>query len=161
MLGRNFAMISRPGGAMDAFIRSQIHELKRTPSRMPRPSQCMIVTEIAPRSVAGEAGGAAKDLLASLDGEPPAALAPHTHPHRGDERRWVFYSRPRHELVEIHATGIEPGVTLQLTPDAIKERFDPRKSGPFELEALWEARDWRALEKTSSETLAAYGKERD
>jgi hypothetical protein len=147
---------------MDAFIRAQIHELKRTPNvRMPRPAQCMIVTEVAPRSLAGEAGVAVKDLLVSLDEEPGAALVPQTCLYRADAHRWVFYSRPRHERIELHATGIEPGVTLQHTPDAIKERYDPRKSSPTELEALWEARDWAALEKLSRDTLAAGGEDRD
>jgi hypothetical protein len=73
----------------------------------------------------------------------------------------VFYSRPRHERIELHATGIEPGVTLQHTTDAIKERYDPRKSNPTELEAIWEARDWAALKSLSTLTLAAYGQDRD
>ncbi len=149
-------------GTLDAFIRAQMRDLQRTPNvRMPRPAECMIVTELAPRSLAGEAGVAVKDFLVSLDDEPAAVLVPQTWFYRGDAHRWVFYSRSRHEQIEIHATGIEPGVTLQHTPDAIKERYDPRKSSPTELEALWEARDWPALQKLATETLAAYGKERD
>jgi hypothetical protein len=147
---------------MDEFIRAQVRELKRTPNvRLPRPAQCMIVTKLAPHSLAGHAGVAVKDLLVSLDGEPAASLSPQTYAHARDEHHWVFYSRPRHELVLLHATGIEPGVSLQLTTDAIKERYDPARSSPSELECLWEARDWAALEKLSQSTLAAGGKDRD
>ncbi len=147
---------------MDEFIREQIKELKRTPNvRLPKPAQCMIVTELAPRSLAGEAGVAVKDLLVSLDEEPGAVLVPQTYVYRSAEHRWVFYSRPRHELIALHASGIEPGVTLQHTTDAIKERYDPKKSSPSELEALWEARDWAALKNLSALTLAAYGQDRD
>jgi len=147
---------------MDEFIRAQVRELKRTPNvRLPKPAQCMIVTKLATRSLAGHAGVSVKDLLVSLDGEPAASLSPHTYALRSDEHRWVFYSRPRHELVELFATGIEPGVTLQLTTDAIKERYLPARSSPSELECLWEARDWAALEKLSAATLSAYGKDRD
>jgi hypothetical protein len=147
---------------MDAFIRSQIRELKRTRNvRMPKPAQCMVVTEQAPRSLAGEAGVAVKDFLVSLDDEPGAALVHQTWFYRADEHRWLFYSRPRHELVALHATGIEPGVMLRHTPDAIKERYDPKQSSPAEFEALWEARDWEALARLSAATLAAYGRDQD
>ena len=147
---------------MDAFIRGQVKALNRTPNvRLPKPSQCMIVTKLAPQSLAGHAGVSLKDLLVSLDGEPAASLSPRTWELRKDEHRWVFYSRSRHELVELVATGIEPGVALQLTTDAIKERYVPGRSSPTELEALWEARDWAALERLSSATLAARGKDRD
>jgi hypothetical protein len=147
---------------MDGFIRSQVKELKHTPNvRLPKPAQCMIVTRLAPRSPAGYAGVSLKDLLVSLDGEPAASLSPQTYALRSDEHRWVFYSRPRHELVLLHATGIEPGVTLQLTTDAIRERYVPARSSPSELECLWEARDWAALERLSAATLSAYGKDRD
>jgi len=63
--------------AMDEFIREHIKDLKRTPNvRLPKPAQCMIVTQIAPRSLAGHAGIAAKDLLVSLDGSPPRGSSP-------------------------------------------------------------------------------------
>lgn len=147
---------------MEDFIRSQVRELKRTPNvRLPRPAECMIVTKLAPRSLAAHAGVGVKDLLVSLDGQPAASLAPQTCALRAPEHRWVFYSRPRHELVELRATGIEPGVELQHTTDAIKERYQPGKSSPSDLEALWAARDWAALEKLSAATLAAYGRDRD
>ncbi len=147
---------------MQAFIEAQIRDLKRTPNvRMPKPAQCMIVTELAPVSLAGHAGVAARDFLVSLDDEPASALVPQTWLYDAAEHRWLFYSRPRHELIELHATGIEPGVTLRHTTDAIKERYDPSKSSPSELEALWEARDWPALQKLATLTLAANEPERD
>jgi hypothetical protein len=147
---------------MDEFIRAQVEEIKRTPNvRLPKPAQCMIVTRLAERSLAGHAGVSLRDLLVSLDGKPAASLSPQTYALRSDRHHWVFYSRPRHELVELLATGIEPGVTLQLTTDAIKERYLPARSSPTELESLWEARDWAALERLSAATLAAYGKDRD
>jgi S1-C subfamily serine protease len=39
---------------------------------MPRPSGGLIVTQVAPRSVAARAGVSAKDFLAEMDGEPAA-----------------------------------------------------------------------------------------
>lgn len=132
---------------MDSFIAAQIKDVKRTPNvRMPKPAQCMIVTKLALRSVAAAAGVAVRDFLVSLDGEPATRLVPETYVFRASEHRWTFYSRARHELLEIHATGIEPGVALQATLDGIKERYDPTKSSPTELERVWEARDWAALE---------------
>jgi hypothetical protein len=147
---------------MDDFIRAQVKGLKRTPNvRLPRPAECMIVAKLAPRSLAAHVGVGVKDLLVSLDGQPAASLAPQTSALRAPEHRWVFYSRPRHELIELQATGIEPGVELRHTTDGIKERYQPAKSSPSDLEALWEARDWAALENLSAATLAAYGRDRD
>lgn len=147
---------------LDEFIREQVVALERTPNvRLPRPAQCMIVTRLAPRSLAAHAGVGVKDLLVSLDGEPAALFAPQTYARPAAEHVWVFYSRPRHELIELRATGIEPGVELGHTTDGIKERYRPAESSPSDLEALWEARDWAALETLSAATLAAYGRDRD
>jgi hypothetical protein len=140
---------------MEEFIRAQVLGLSRTTNvRLPRPAECMIVKRLATRSVAALAGVGVRDLLVSLDGQPAASLPPQTCAPRARERRWVFHSRPRHELIELHATGIEPGVELQHTTDGIKERYRPGRSSPLDLLALWEARDWAALEELSTATSA-------
>lgn len=147
---------------MEEFIQAQVKELKRTPNvRMPRPAQCLIVTKLAPRSLAAHAGVAVKDFLVSLDGVPAVEVGPRTFVSRASERRWTFYSRGRHELIELRATGIEPGVELELTIDAVKQLYDPKKSSATELEALWAAREWTALQERAGRTVAAFPGDRD
>lgn len=141
---------------MQAFINSQVRNLTRTPNvRMPRPSQCLMVTEIANPSLAAHAGVGLKDFLVSLDSISAAEVSPRTYLTRARAREWRFYSRPRHELIALDATGIEPGIVLQPTPDLLRERYDPKTSSPKDLEVLWEARDFRTLEDLSKKTLAA------
>ena len=140
---------------MQAFINSQVRQLTRTPNvRMPRPSQCLIVTKIAPVSLASHAGVALKDFLISLDGMPAGDISPDTYTNRGRVHEWCFYSRARHELITLEATGIEPGVKLQPTPDGLKERYNPKTSSAADLEVLWEARDFKGLEDLCRITLA-------
>ncbi len=149
------------GERMDDFIRAQVLDLRRTPNvRLPRPADCQIVARIAPRSLAAHAGVGIRDLLVSLDGAAAAAL-PAIALRPAAERSWAFYSRARHELLELRATGIEPGVELRHTPDGIKERYRAGQSSPMDLDALWDARDWAALERLSAATLAARGRDRD
>src|SRR5262249_47328273 len=141
---------------MDDFIRAQVKELTHTPNvRMPRPAQCLIVSKVAPRSLAAHAGVAVKDFLVSLDGVPGVEAGARTFVSRAPERRWVFYSRARHEQIDLLATGIEPRVDLQLTVDAVKQLYNPKDSSPVELAALWEGREWTALLDCAKRTLAA------
>jgi hypothetical protein len=145
---------------MDAFIQKHILGLRTTPNTpLPRPSACLIVSRLAKRSVAAQAGIAEKDLLVQIDGQPATDFMPALYSYPAAQRHYVFYSRARHELLELHATGIEIGVALAKTLDAIKVLYDPKKPDPKALEQVWEARDFRSLEKLSSATLAA-GKDR-
>ncbi len=141
---------------MEAFINAQVRQLARMPNvRMPRPSHCLMVTKMATPSLAAHAGVAPRDFLVSLDAVPAKDLLPQTYMLRGRIRNWVFYSRARHELITLEATGIEPGVKLQRTPDGIKEGYHPKSSPPSDLEVLWDARDFKGLEDLSRKTLIA------
>lgn len=110
---------------------------------------------LAKRCVASQAGVAEKDLLVEIDGQPAIGFIPKLYLYRATERRYLFYSRPRHERIELATSGIEIGVELAKTLDAIKLLYDPRKPDHTALEQVWEARDWRSLEKLASASLAA------
>ncbi len=145
---------------MDAFIQKHILGIRTTPNTpLPRPSACLIVSRIAARCIAAAAGVAEKDLLVQIDGQPAAGFMPSLYSYGAAQRRYVFYSRARHELIELHASGIEIGVALAKTLDAIKLTYDPKQPDPKALEQVWEARDFRSLAKLATATLAA-GKER-
>ena len=141
---------------MDEFIRAQVKSVLRTPNvPLPRPAGCLLVKKIAPRSVAAHLGVAQKDLLAFVDGSPAGRLDPDLCKRPADQRTYTFYSRPRHETVEAVVTGIEVGVLLVPTLEAVKARFDPRKADYDSLETLWEARDWTTLEALATKCLQA------
>jgi hypothetical protein len=145
---------------LQAFINSQVRKLTRTPNvRMPKPSQCLLVTGLAAPSLAAHAGVAVKDFLVTLDGLSGGEVSPSTYRSRARIREWSFYSRARHELIVLEATGIEPGIRLQHTPDGIRERYNPKTSPSSDLEVLWEGRDFKTLEDLARNTLAV--QERD
>ena len=141
---------------MEEFIQRQILGLRATPNTpLPRPAQCLIVKKIAKRCIAAAIGLAEKDLLVEIDGQAAIGFIPKLYLYRATERRYLFYSRPRHERIELATSGIEIGVDLAKTLDAIKVLYDPRKPDYTALEQVWEARDWRSLEKLALATLAA------
>ena len=138
---------------MPDFIQSQIKGLRRSSARMPKPAECMIVTRLAARSIAAEAGVSAKDFLAALDGKPATDFVPQLYAYRATERSYTFYARGRHELVELATSGIEIGVEVKPTPDAIKAHFKPEEPDHKALESLWEARDWTSLGELTGAVL--------
>ncbi len=141
---------------MDDFIAAQIHSVLRTPNvPLPRPAGCLIVKKIAPVSVAARLGVAEKDLLAFVDGGPAARLDPRLYLQAAERRAYSFYSRARHETMEAVVSGIETGVLLAPTAEAIKARFDPKQADYDALERLWEARDWTGLEDLATRCLQA------
>ena len=112
---------------MDEFIRSHVKSLQSTSARPPKPISCLRVERTAPRSVAGHAGIAAGDLLVSLDGGPASKADPKLYKHRATKRLYTFFSHARAEQVELACTGIEIGVELAYTSEAIKVRYKPAR----------------------------------
>jgi tetratricopeptide (TPR) repeat protein len=136
------------------FVRSHVQGLTRRRAAMPRPAQCMIVKRVAPGSVAAHAGIAPKDFLAQMDGAAASTLVPELYLYHAPRHEYVFYARSSHEAIDLHATGIDIGVEVAYTPEAIRASYDPRNPNYKSLEALWEARDHATLETLCSETLA-------
>ncbi len=144
---------------MDDFIRSHIKALQRkSGGPAPKPAHCLRVKEVAARCVAAQAGVAAEDLLVSVDGMPAARQSPRLYLTRSSKRAYAFHSPSRGERTELATTGIEIGVLLDYTLEAIKARYDPRTSSPEALEALWDAGDWADLEALSARTIEATGR---
>jgi len=141
---------------LEDFIEAQVKSVLRTPNApMPRPAGCLLVKKIAVPSVASHLGVAERDLLAFVDGGPAARHDPALYRQPATRRAYTFYSRSRHETIEAVATGIEVGVDLAPTVEAIKAVFDPRRPDFPALQALWEARDWGALEALAGKCLEA------
>lgn len=142
-------------GRIAEFALSQIKALQRTPGApMPRPAQCQIATRIASHGIAAQAGVAHKDFLSEVDGQPASRAGSSLYRTVGEERRLAFYSRSRHERIELVTSGLDPGVELQLTTPAIRATYDPRNNDPTAQEILWENRDWEALEEVAAKSLA-------
>ncbi len=142
------------------FAQRQIRALQRTPGApMPRPAQCQLVTKLAAYGVAAQAGVAQKDLLALVDGLPAARASSRLYLTKAERRSYTFYSRPRHERIELACTGIEIGVLLELTTSAVSATYKPQNDDPTAQEILWAGRDWEVLERLTAATLLG-GKER-
>ena len=144
---------------LDGFVRKQVLSLSAQRAPMPRPAQCMIITRVAPGSVAAHAGLSPRDFLAQMDGADGASLRPELYLYRAPKHDYVFYARARHERVELMATGIDLGIEVKPTPDAVKATYDPKKPDYKALETLWEARDHASLESLASGTLKAAGRD--
>lgn len=126
----------------------------------PRPAECVLIDDLASVSVAAAAGLQPRDFLVAMDGRPGASLVEELAAHAGDSHEWVFYARARHERIALRTTGIDLGIGVSPTPEAVKAAFDARRPDLSALEVLWEARDSRSLEALSRSVLDAGG-ERD
>jgi hypothetical protein len=143
------------------FAQSQIRALERTPGApLPRPAQCQIVTRIAGHGVAARAGVARKDFLAAVDGQPAARVGSRLYLASAPQRSYTFYSRPRHERIELVVTGVDIGVRVEPTTPAVRASYKPEELDPSALEILWAGRDFEALERLTAGTMAG-GRQRD
>lgn len=138
-----------------AFIESHVKALREEPAeRALRPASCLAVTRVARRCVASRAGIAAGDLLTLVDGSPASRGSAKLYEDRAKKRLLTFDSRARKQTVELATTGIEIGVELDYTAEAIRARFKPDALDPSALERLWELGDCQALLELSRAALA-------
>jgi hypothetical protein len=139
---------------VEEFIRSHVKALQATPgARPPRLASCLAVEKIATQCVAAHAGVGKGDLLAFVDGGPASRLRPKLYEQRSSKRLYSFYSTARSEAVELATTGIEIGVELALTSDAIRARYKPEQGDPSALEKLWQNRQYPSLLELSAASL--------
>ena len=146
--------------SLDEFAKSQIRKLERKSAPMPRPGQCQIVTKVAARGVAGQAGVSAKDFLVATAGQPAAQMESRLYTLRAKEKNYTFYARQRHELIDLSVSGIDIGVLVELTTPAIRAAYNPKNMDPTALETLWAGRDFEALEQLSAASLKVSGDNR-
>ncbi len=143
---------------MEEFIRSQIKALETRPgARPPRPASCLVVEKVAERCVATQVGIGKGDLLAFVDGGPASRLSPKLYEHRASKRLYTFHAPARSEQVELAATGIEIGVELALTSDAILARHKPEQVDFEAMTTLWGRRDHAHLLEVASGALKVKG----
>ena len=143
---------------LTAFIESHVKGLRREPAPgPPHAVSCLAVKRVAKQCVATRAGIGAGDLLCLVDGSPAARMTPKLYDHRARKRLLGFYSRADRQTVELATTGIEVGVELDYTAEAIRARFRPDDPDLSALERLWELGDCAALGELSRATLAARG----
>jgi len=143
---------------LTAFIESHVRGLRREPAAgPPHAVSCLAVEKVARQCVATRAGIRAGDLLCFVDGSPAARQSPRLCDRRARKRLLGFYSRAGRETVELATTGIEIGIELDYTAEAIRARFEPDDPDPKALERLWELGDCSALGELSRAALAARG----
>jgi hypothetical protein len=146
---------------LDAFIELHVKSLRsEAAARPPNPAGCLAITRVAKHSIASRAGLAPHDLLSLVDRSPAAKRPRNLYDDRASKRLYTFYSRARQELVELATTGIEIGVALDHTAEAIRARFDPKAADPSALERLWELGETRVLLELSRKALGVDGNEK-
>ena len=139
---------------LTAFIQSQILTTQRSPTRSAPPlARCLQVKAVAPVSPAAHAGVAVGDLLTSINGQSAGTLDPNLYRKPARQRTYIFYSARAGQRTELVASGIDLGLQLAPTPQAISAGYKPDLGDPAPLLALWEARAWPELEKLSGEVL--------
>lgn len=145
---------------LQAFIESHVKGLRREPAASPpKPVSCLAVKKLAKTSIAARAGIAVGDLLSLVDGSPASRRSPKLYDDRAKKRVYGFYSRARRESVELATTGIEIGVELDYSAEAIRARFKPEDLDLNALERLWELGDCATLLELSRKALAVKGNE--
>ena len=142
---------------LEPFITSHIKARQTAPARPPKLVTCLQVERVAAVSVAGHAGIVAGDLLVFLDGSPASKADPKLYKHRSTKRLYTFYSQARAEQIELACTGIEIGVELAYTTEAIKARFKPAACDVTALAELWANKAPQVLLELSTAALAHPG----
>lgn len=137
---------------LDAFVRQHVRALSKSAGAAPpSPADCLRVAEVAPGSVAEHAGVAKGDLLFNIDGKPAARGSTKLYQTHVATRRYAFYSNDRSERITLVATGIEIGVKLEPTADAISATY---ADDPLDLDVLWRRGMWAELESLANRTVA-------
>ena len=144
-----------------AFIESHVKGLRRDPvGNPPHAVSCLAVKKLAKQCVATRAGVAKGDLLTLVDGSPAGRHSKQLYGQRAKKRLLTFYSRSRQESIELATSGIEIGVELDYTAEAIRARFKPENIDLNALERLWELGDCQGLLELSRRALAVEGNEK-
>jgi len=145
-----------PSHDLQAFIASQVLNVRRSPTRTAPPlARCHRVKTVAPISPAAHAGIVPGDLLVSMNGQSASVLDPELYRLRATERSYVFFSPNTHEKVELTATRVDLGMELQRTAEAVVAGYKPESFDVEPLMTVWEAGAWEALEKLAGLALQA------
>jgi len=130
------------------FIARQIKKVdRRKPTAMPDRANCFVVAEVARWSVAATAGVQA-GYLCELPDEPRSGLrSAEFWREYAETRRYLFTAPDGNEVIDLVASGIEPGCSFLRSVEMIRARFDPIEPDPFALFELWQQSAWEDLER--------------
>jgi hypothetical protein len=143
-----------------AFIAGHVKAVRHEPSeRQPRPVGCLVVEKVAARCVAAAAGVQRGDWLTLVDGSPAARESPQLYAHKAAKRLYSFYSTARKQATELATTGIDIGVAVDYTAEAVHARFKPHDPDLSALARLWELGECKTLLELSRAALAVKGNE--
>jgi len=158
---RSAAMHEAARPSLEALFAEHVRRCAKASGRtVPSPATCLIVKQVASRSIAARAGIREGDLLVTVDGGPASSFPTDLYDLGTPERRYVFFGSASGETVELDASGIEIGVDLGQTPEGIRATFKPRNASNMALQALWEARAWQTLDVLTSASLKANPRQR-
>lgn len=147
---------------LENALASSLISVRREASPPPDPRDCKRIARLASNSPAAAAGLVVGDLLLEIGGQrvgPGARVR--SYRNLVERRTWRFWSRGEGEIVELETTGVEIGVELRPSVEAIAERWHPLEGDVEDLFDLWEAGRFKALERRAwmhcAETLSPPG----
>ena len=139
---------------LDPFIKSQILAVERqADAPRPRLEDCLRADAVARMSPASRLGLQEGDALTAFDGKPGRESGLEAVPPLEDEVEYSFYLRSTRTLLRVRARGIALGVKWTLTPEAVRQHYNPETGDPGQLFILWKSQHWPTLERLARLTL--------
>ncbi len=139
---------------LEHLVATHTRAVERSPHPAPRADRLMVVTRVAPTSVAGALGIGSGWRLHLPDEDSGAGLLDPDLSHRVvDERRYHFFPPGGGDRVELRSSGIPIGVELIRSPENVVKSYDPLVPDPSALLDLWRHGRWSELEKLAWRTV--------
>lgn len=125
------------------FIETQILSERALPPREVELAECAMIEGVAKGSLAERLGLGEGDLLLSINGESASRFGTSLH-RRGVEPEKLLLRSAKKGFLEIETTGVEPGIGIAPTPEAILASDDLMKDDGS-LRRLWQLGEWAKL----------------
>jgi hypothetical protein len=132
--------------SLQQFIPAQILDTQRTPADGPASkSNLLIVSKVAPVSIAGHLGLRPDDLLETVDGNPAALVDFDLLRPPRESATYRFFLPSRRESLVVKTTCCPLGANLRADSPTLSRLFREGRTGMEALSQLWEAREWQLL----------------
>lgn len=144
------------------LIESNLYSVENTVelAKLPEAKNCFEVVKVAPVSIAGRAQIQLGDWLVKVDdylaSDISSRIGSHLYLLQGSQHCYEFYRPSNKKQLVLRTSGIDLGVELRLTPEAIAAAYNPNNRYAESLDVLWELGCWHILETLSKPTLNHY-----
>ncbi len=119
------------------------------------PRNTLVVSEVADGSPARLAGVAPGDYLLTVNGDLAVEQGSMVGYLQGPVSKYLFRRQTQPEAIEVETTGVNPGVRLKRSPQAIVASVRSGLVDNSDLFELWDAGEWKLLKTVCHEDLQA------